>query len=116
MKRLVIIEDDISTLEIFKIIFSSAYHLNCFNNSKAIYNRRFEVPDLFLIDRVLPGTCGLELCRFVKSSFDLLHIPVIVISAMSHTANAALQAGADEFIEKPFSLDNLLNRVRHYIG
>lgn len=55
MKRLVIIEDDISTLEIFNIIFSSAYHLNCFNNGKAIYNRRFEIPDLFLIDRILSG-------------------------------------------------------------
>jgi DNA-binding response OmpR family regulator len=68
-------------------------------------------PSLVILDVVLPGTDGLELCRWIRCRFDL---PVIVLSARSGEADriAGLEHGADDYITKPFSPGELAARVR----
>ncbi len=70
-------------------------------------------PDLLLLDIMLPGSEGLEVCRQVKSTYGLKAPPVIFISALGQQIDveAGIAAGADDYIIKPFSPRVLLERV-----
>ncbi|MEY2985147.1 MAG: OmpR subfamily protein Rre28, partial [Cyanobacteriota bacterium] len=69
-------------------------------------------PDLLLLDGILPGLSGLEVCRRLRETGS--RIPIILITAKDDIADrvAGLDAGADDYIVKPFNLDELLARVR----
>jgi two-component system, OmpR family, alkaline phosphatase synthesis response regulator PhoP len=71
-------------------------------------------PDLIILDLMLPGVDGLELCRRLKQGVSLRHIPVIMVTAKGTEADivAGLQLGADDYIPKPFSPKVLLARIR----
>jgi two-component system alkaline phosphatase synthesis response regulator PhoP len=71
-------------------------------------------PDLILLDLMLPGIGGLDLCRALKQSERTRHIPVVMLTAKSEDADvvAGLEIGADDYITKPFSPRVLLARVR----
>jgi two-component system phosphate regulon response regulator PhoB len=70
-------------------------------------------PDLILLDWVLPGLTGIELCRRLRLRADTRHIPVLLLTAKTeaHDCLCGLEAGADDFIVKPFSLSELLARI-----
>lgn len=73
-----------------------------------------EKPDLVILDIMLPGQSGLDVCRKIKNSPDLKEIPVIVISAKSEELDVVLglELGADDYVTKPFSPKILFSRVR----
>ena len=73
-----------------------------------------EKPDLVILDVMLPGQSGLEVCRRIKSNPALKQIPVLMISAKSEETDvlAGLEIGADDYVCKPFSLKILFSRVR----
>lgn len=77
------------------------------------------VPDLVLLDANLPEVHGFDLCQKIKSNSRLAHIPVIMITAhyrgwrFAHDTREAF--GADDFLEKPFRLDDLLRRVQFFV-
>jgi len=70
-----------------------------------------QVPDLIILDLVMPGLTGLDVCRRVR---EFSPVPIIVLSAKGSEGEkvAALDLGADDYITKPFSMDELLARVR----
>src|SRR5881392_2474838 len=69
------------------------------------------VPDLMILDLVMPEMSGLEVCRFVR---QFSSVPIIVLSAKGSERDkvAALDLGADDYVTKPFGMDELLARVR----
>lgn len=71
------------------------------------------VPDLILTDLIMPGIDGLELCRKIRKSYVTSHIPIIVITAMASEDDriSGLRAGADAYMEKPFSAAELAVRI-----
>jgi two-component system alkaline phosphatase synthesis response regulator PhoP len=71
-------------------------------------------PDLILLDIMLPGMDGLEVCKLLKSTPPTAHIPIIMLTAMSDDADivAGLELGADDYVTKPFSPRVLLARVK----
>ncbi len=73
-----------------------------------------EKPDLVLLDIMLPGQGGLDICRKIKSHPDLKEIPVIMISAKSEELDIVLglELGADDYVTKPFSIKVLFSRIR----
>ncbi len=73
-----------------------------------------ELPDLLLLDLMLPRMDGWEICRRVKSDPELRHIPIMMLTARSSADDAVqgLDLGADDYMRKPFPLDELLARVR----
>jgi two-component system alkaline phosphatase synthesis response regulator PhoP len=73
-----------------------------------------EKPDLVLLDLMLPGQSGLDVCRKMKNDDDLKEIPVIMISAKSEEIDVVLglELGADDYVTKPFSPKVLFSRVR----
>jgi DNA-binding response OmpR family regulator len=70
---------------------------------------------LFLLDKQLSGQDGLEVCQFLKSQSDTKDIPVIIISATPGISKMAMDAGADDFLEKPFQMKELLKLVDKWI-
>jgi DNA-binding response OmpR family regulator len=64
-------------------------------------------PDLIVLDLMLPGRSGLDVLRELRNAPDFAETPVIVISAWSHSDDAAVRAGADRFVAKPFDPDEL---------
>lgn len=75
---------------------------------------RKQVPDLILLDLMLPGVDGLEVCRMLKRDSDYSDIPVIMITAKGDEADivSGLELGADDYIVKPFSGKVLLARIK----
>jgi two-component system, OmpR family, alkaline phosphatase synthesis response regulator PhoP len=73
-----------------------------------------EKPDLLLLDLMLPGCNGLEVCRRIKANDDLKHIPIIMISAKSEETDVVLglELGADDYVTKPFSPRVLFSRIK----
>jgi DNA-binding response OmpR family regulator len=114
MKHIILIEDDTAILEIFDIIFGNDYCVSGLENGDAIVAGVSCPPDLFIIDYRLPGYNGVDLCAHIKSNALFNHVPVLVISATADIARAAIAAGADEFIDKPFNIDHIRDRVHFY--
>lgn len=73
-------------------------------------------PNLIIMDMLLSGANGLDICNTLKSSDTTSHLPVIMISAHPHAQKACLEAGADDFIEKPFEMDALLSKVTRLVS
>jgi CheY-like chemotaxis protein len=70
-----------------------------------------DLPDLILLDVWMRGTDGREVCRILKSRELTRHIPIIIISASKGIQHSALQAGADGFLEKPFEMVSLMEKI-----
>ncbi len=73
-----------------------------------------EIPDLVLLDIMLPGQSGLDVCRKIKTNPDLRHIPIIMLSAKSEETDVVLglELGADDYVTKPFSPRVLFSRIK----
>ena len=71
------------------------------------------VPDLLVLDWMLPGLSGIELCSRLRKRRATLHLPIIMLSARSHEEDKAcgFENGADDYVVKPFSVQELLARV-----
>jgi len=117
MKKVMIIEDDPAILDVLGIIFTRAgYKAITHANGNFIMQGEFDLPDLFIIDKQLQGVDGLDLCKHLKGRQLTRHLPVIILSATPHLHTQIEHAGADAFLEKPFSNNNLLQVVNDLIN
>ena len=75
---------------------------------------RSEVPDLIVLDIMLPGLDGLSICRMVRHDTNTAHIPIIMLTARGTEVDkiVGLESGADDYVVKPFGLGEFLARVR----
>jgi len=76
-----------------------------------------EAPDLILLDWMLPGVSGIEICRRLKARAETRNIPVIMLSARSEDVDKVrgLETGADDYVVKPYSIAELMARVRNQL-
>lgn len=115
-KKILITDDDEGVQDIFKLIFERAgYDVEVLGEAMSILENKYTSPDLFVLDRQLSGQDGLKVCKFLKSQNSTRHIPVIIVSATPGIGKMAEEAGADDFIEKPFQVKDLLGVVEKWI-
>jgi DNA-binding response OmpR family regulator len=115
-KRILITDDDEGVQDIFKLIFERAgYDVEVLGEAMPILENNYNYPDLFVLDRQLSGQDGLKVCKFLKSQNSTRNIPVIIVSATPGIGKLARDAGADDFIEKPFQIKDLLGVVEKWI-
>ncbi len=115
-KKILITDDDSGVQDIFKLIFERAgYEVAVYGEAVSIFQNKFTTPDLFLLDKQLSGQDGLEVCQFLKSQPVTKDIPVIIVSATPGISKMAMDAGADDFLEKPFQMNDLLKVVAKWI-
>lgn len=117
MKNVIIAEDDPGIQDVTKTILEKeGYHVTLFSNGEPIMENRYEIPDIFILDKLLPGIDGLDICRYLKSHEETKDIPVLMLSASPHIGEQAKDAGADGFLEKPFHIRDLVNIVQHIVA
>ena len=84
------------------------------NGDDALILMEEVMPDLVLLDWMLPGVSGIEICRRLKTRKKTKNIPVIMLSAKSEEVDRVrgLETGADDYVVKPFSVGELMARIR----
>ena len=117
MKKIIIIDDDPGILDSIRLVFSQLdYHITNYTNGNAILAGKFEMPDIFIIDKQLPGIDGLDICKYLKKNEATKDIPVIIMSASPSIDKAAKAAGSTGFIEKPYTIKLLREMVAKFIS
>lgn len=74
------------------------------------------MPSLIIMDMLLSGTDGREVCKTLKGAENTKTIPILMISAHPNARETCLAAGADDFLEKPFDMDALLGRSKYLMN
>ncbi|MFC1941810.1 response regulator transcription factor [Chloroflexota bacterium] len=112
-KKVLIVDDDAKTVELVKLYLNrDGYRvLTAYDGVEALRIAREYHPDLIVLDLMLPGINGLEICRTLRNESD---VPIIMLTAMTTDQDrlAGLDLGADDYVTKPFSPRELAARVR----
>jgi len=112
MKKIIIVDDDPAIQDSASLIFSDTdYKVTVCSNGNNILAGNFELPDIFIIDKQLPGVDGLEICKHLKTQEATRNIPVIIMSASPAISEFSKVAGAEDFIEKPYSVKQMRGLV-----
>jgi len=118
-KKIVIVEDEPDTAEMFaEMMRLSGHHvLKSYGGTPAIALISYEVPDVVVLDVMMPDLSGLEVLRFIRRDPRLGQIPVIVVSAKSLPSDIkdGLEAGANVYLTKPVAFQDLNAAVRQVI-
>jgi|SRR5579859_2223535 len=116
-KKILVIDDELDILEFLQeLLEQEDYTVVTIDKAEYLEKLHDEgLPDLILLDVLLSGKDGREIVKHLKSQQETRHIPVIMFSAHPSAEGTARAAGADDFVAKPFELDELLEKVAHYL-
>ena len=112
-KRVLVVDDDVKTVELIKLYLNrDGYRvLTAYDGVDALRLARDSHPDLIVLDLMLPGIDGLEICQTIRDESD---VPIIMLTARTTDEDklAGLGLGADDYVTKPFSPKELAARIR----
>ncbi|QJD95141.1 response regulator [Mucilaginibacter robiniae] len=113
--KIVVVEDNPDIRDIIDYILKDDGYEVISSVDGSVVNQFSEVnPDLVLMDELLPGPRGSQLCQQIKSDEQTRHIPVVLVSTMPHLDKLAEKCGADGYLEKPFNISALVELIRKY--
>jgi DNA-binding response OmpR family regulator len=111
-KTILICEDDTNLRTLVRLALGDAYrYYEAPDGPSGLQLARRIHPDVIVLDLMLPGRSGLDVLAELRADDELAKTPVIVMSAWAHSDEAAVQAGADRFVPKPFDPDELRDAV-----
>ena len=114
-KNILVVEDDLDIRELISFNLQNEGHqvFEAKDGEAGIDKAREKLPDLILLDLMLPGIQGLDVCRIIKSDQETKEIPIIMVTALGQEEDIVkgLETGADDYITKPFSIKVLIARV-----
>lgn len=113
IKKIMICDDDEGILDITGLLLESfGYQVSLEPNSSLLLPRiSAEKPDLLLIDIWMPLLMGDEIVRILKNNKETAHLPVIMFSASRESEFIASEVGADDYIAKPFNIEDLNSKI-----
>ena len=118
MADTVLVVDDESTIRDLLNIFLPTKGLKVIlaaNGEEALELAKKNIPKIILLDIKMPGIDGMETCRRLRAEEQTRYIPVIMVTAFGTTKTEATDAGADDFISKPFDMEDLALRLKSAI-
>lgn len=111
-KKIMIADDDTGIIDaVVMMLEFEGYTVSSTVNGASVLELKNNYPDLLLLDVQMPGLDGREICRKLKQKEDTRNIPVILVSASTNLQKSAHDAGADDYLEKPFNMHDLLEKV-----
>ena len=112
-RKILVVDDDAKTVELVKMYLNrDGYRvITAYDGKEALRMAREERPDLMVLDLMLPGINGLDICRTIRAESDM---PIIMLTALTTDDDRlrGLDTGADDYVSKPFSPRELAARVR----
>jgi len=115
-KRILIVDDEEDIVELVKYnLAKEGYQVICATTGEeALALARKQLPDMLILDLMLPGVDGLDVCRLLKAEAKTRHIAIVMLTAKGDEADivAGLELGADDYVIKPFSPRVLLARIK----
>ncbi len=113
---ILVVDDEEDILELVEYnLKNSGYRVSCVTTGEdAVKAARRELPDLIVLDLMLPGLDGFEVCKILKNDSKTGHIPILMLTAKADESDivAGLELGSDEYVTKPFSPRVLTARVK----
>src|SRR6204780_635134 len=117
--RVLVVDDILSNVKLLEAKLTAEYFevVTAFNGMECLAKMEQGVPDIVLLDVMMPGMDGFEVCRRIKANPKTAHIPVVMVTALDQSSDrvAGLDAGADDFLTKPVDDAALFARVRSLV-
>ena len=117
--RVLVVDDILPNVKLLEARLNSEYYdvLTATSGQEALDKAEAESPDIILLDIMMPGMDGFEVCRRIKENPKTTHIPVVMVTALTDNEDRVrgLEAGADDFLSKPINDTALMARVRSLV-
>ena len=115
-KKILVADDDHGILEAIQYMLESeGYQVSTTDNGSEVLKLTDDFPNLILLDVWMSGQDGRQVCSKLKHQAKTRNIPIIMISANNETSQTVFEAGADDFLAKPFEIDDLLLKVDQHL-
>lgn len=120
MKKILIVDDEQDIVESLKFVLE-AVDFNCYcayNGEDGLKLAKEIIPDLIILDVMMPKINGYKISRLLKYDNKYKNIPILMITARSQEEDKLIgeETGANEYITKPFDLDEVVKKVEQYLG
>ncbi len=118
MKKILIVDDDKDVLEAMQLLLTEAGYKSCavLQVGEMFACLKESLPDLIVLDVLLSGQDGRMVARQLRKRRDTRGIPIIMVSAHPSAAQSAISCGANDFVAKPFEVDELISKVSKHMG
>jgi len=118
--KIMVVEDDVAAstfiAEVLKLGGYEAVVVN--DSSKAMEVANSTLPQVILLDLMMPPPDGFKLCRMLRADPTFHRTPILIVTALDNTDSkiVAIGAGANDYLVKPFQIEDLISKVRHLLG
>lgn len=120
MAKIMVVDDDREFTTLYKEFLKMVGFETITENQswKAIDVANEAKPDLFLLDLMMPEPDGFKLCRMLRSNMNFMRTPIIIVTALNNEDSrvVALGAGANDYLSKPFHIDELKSRINFWLA
>jgi len=118
-KKILIVDDEPDIVETLKFLIESEgfESITAVDGEEALRKAKEENPDVMILDVMLPKINGYKVCRLLKFDSKYKHIPILMVTARSQEEDKVIgeETGADEYITKPFDINELLQKIHLYL-
>lgn len=109
-------DDDMAILDSVKILLEDeGYEVDAVSSGAKVRSLNADLPAVLILDIWLAGEDGREICKVLKHQEETKNLPIILFSANQDVQHIAQEVGADDFLFKPFDIDDLLDKVQRYM-
>ena len=119
-KKILVVDDEVDIVKTiqFSLELEGYKVLVSYDGEDALTQARKENPDLILLDIMLPKLDGYKVCRLLKFDEQYKHIPILMMTAKTQEKDKLMgkETGADEYITKPFDMEELMEKVKSYLN
>ncbi|HKI55453.1 MAG TPA: response regulator [Anaerolineales bacterium] len=119
MTKIMVVDDDKDATALFEeVLKAEGYEAIILNESaKAVQVAKKEKPSLFVLDLMMPEPDGFKLCRLLRKEIEFKNTPIIIVTALNDTDSriVAIGAGANDYLTKPFRLDELYTSIKEHL-
>lgn len=116
-KCIYVVEDNANIRDIIEfLLVEEQYQVKAYPNVTSFWREMEEhIPDLIVLDVMLPDGNGIDICKKLKGNAKTHDIPVMIMSAHNYLSKVKGKCAAEDYINKPFDLNDFVHRVNHYV-